>query len=236
MNGTPTPHNGAKKGEIAETVLMPGDPLRAKYIAETFLENSVCFNKVRNMFGYTGTYKGKKVSVMAAGMGMPSMGIYSYELFKYYGVEKIIRIGSAGALQEDMKLRDLVIAMGASTDSNYMNQLNLPGTYAPIADYSLLRHAVEVAEEKQVSVKVGNVLSSDLFYNFDKNAHGKWASMGILAVEMEAAALYVNAAYFGKKALCMLTISDHICTGEALNAEERQLEFGNMIKVALEMA
>lgn len=231
-----TPHNNAEKGDIAKTVLMPGDPLRAKFIAENFLENPVCFNTVRNMLGYTGEYKGKKISVMGSGMGMPSIGIYSNELYNYYEVDQIIRIGSAGAMQDSLKLRDLVIAMGASTDSNYAKQLDLPGAFAPIADYGLLQKAVDIAKTKGISVVVGNVLSTDLFYNFDSEANKKWANLGVLAAEMESAALYINAAVANKKALCMLTISDHIYTGEALSAEERQLEFRNMMQVALELA
>ncbi len=230
-----TPHNSASKDDIAKTVLMPGDPLRAKFIAENFLDSSVCFNTVRNMFGYTGTYRGKRVSVMGAGMGMPSIGIYSHELYHIYDVDEIIRIGSAGALQENLKLKDLVIAMSACTDSNYASQLNLPGTYAPTADFSLLRRAVETAEAQEINVSVGSVLSSDIFYDFDETVNDKWKAMGILAVEMEAAALYINAAYAHKKALCMLTISDQLCTGEALNAEERQQGFEKMIRVALDM-
>lgn len=231
-----TPHNGAQEGQIAKTVLMPGDPLRAKFIAETYLENPVCFNQVRNMFGYTGTYNGKEVSVMGGGMGMPSIGIYSYELYKFYGVENIIRIGSAGGYSDDVKLRDLVIGMGASTNSNFASQYNLPGTFAPIADFDLLRKAVEAAEKKGISVKVGNILSSDVFYEENPDVKVKWKEMGVLAVEMEAAALYMNAAKLGKKALCMLTISDHLFTGEELSAEERQTGFREMMEVALELA
>lgn len=235
MTNIPTPHNGAKEGEIAKTVLMPGDPLRAKHIADTYLENVKCFNTVRNMLGYTGTYHGKEISVMGGGMGMPSVGIYTYELFNFYGVDNIIRIGSAGALQDDVKVRDVVIGMGACTDSNYAKQYQLPGTYAPIASYSLLRKAVEVAEEKGTNVVVGNVLSSDVFYNDNKKANDLWRGMNVLAVEMEAAALYMNAARAGKNALCMLTISDHIYTGESLSAEERQLSFHEMMEIALEL-
>ncbi|MGN0485341.1 MAG: purine-nucleoside phosphorylase [Lachnospiraceae bacterium] len=236
MTQTPTPHNAAKNGEIAKTVFMPGDPLRAKYIAETYLSNVTCFNQVRNMLGYTGTYKGKRISVMGAGMGMPSLGIYTYELFHFYDVDTIIRIGSAGGLQPDLKVRDLVIAMAACTDSNYAAQYQLPGTYAPVASYPLLRKAVEVAEQKQISVHVGNVLSSDHFYDADPNAKEKWRDMGVLATEMEAAALYMNAAEAKKQALCILTISDHIFTGESLSAEERQTSFHEMMEVALELA
>lgn len=231
-----TPHNEAKEGQIAKTVLMPGDPLRAKFIADTYLENVVCFNHVRNMFGFTGTYKGKEVSVMGGGMGMPSIGIYSYELFAFYGVENIIRIGSAGAYSDDVKVHDLVIGMGASTNSNFAHQYQLPGTFAPIADFDLLRKAVEAAEKLNVNVKVGNVLSSDTFYDDNQDAKLAWKKMGVLAVEMEAAALYMNAARLGKKALCMLTISDHLFTGEELSAEERQVGFRKMMEVALELA
>ena len=231
-----TPHNAANMGDIAETILLPGDPLRAKVIAETFLENPVQFNTVRNMFGYTGTYKGKKVSVMGTGMGMPSIGIYSYELFNFYDVDQIIRIGSAGALQDHMKLMDVVIGMGACTDSNYAYQYGLPGTFAPIADYELLNRAVETAKRQGTNVVVGNVLSSDVFYNAMGNVNDLWRGMGVLAVEMEAAALYMNAAKAGKKALCMLTISDHLYTNEHLSAEDRQLGFRKMMEIALELA
>lgn len=236
MATIPTAHNAAKEGEIAKTVLLPGDPLRAKFIADTYLEDVVCFNTVRNMFGYTGTYKGKNVSVMGSGMGMPSIGIYSYELYHFYDVDRIIRIGSAGGISDKVKLRDLVIGMGASTNSNYAAQYNLPGTIAPIADYALLRRAVEVAEEMKIPVAVGNILSSDVFYNADATFNDRWKQMGILCVEMEAAALYLNAAYAGKQALCMLTISDHLYTGEALSAEDRQNSFHEMMQVALELA
>ena len=215
---------------------MPGDPLRAKYIAETYLENPRQVNAVRNMLGYTGTYKGKEVSVMGAGMGMPSIGIYSYELFNFYDVDQIIRIGSAGGMQDNIKLMDVVIAMGACTDSNFAYQYGLPGTFAPIADYGLLSRAVEIAKGQGTNVIVGNVLSTDIFYNTMSNANDLWKNMGVLAVEMEAAGLYMNAAKAGKKALCMLTISDHVYTGEALDAEERQLGFGKMMEIALELA
>lgn len=231
-----TPHNGANMGDIAETVLMPGDPLRAKYIADTYLEDVKCFNTVRNMFGYTGTYKGRQISVMGGGMGMPSIGIYSFELYHFYGVEQIIRIGSAGGISDKVKVRDLVIGMGASTNSNFASQYKLPGTFAPIADFDLLRKAVEIAEEKKIPVAVGNILSSDTFYTDDATANDQWKKMQILCVEMEAAALYMNAARAGKKALCMLTISDHLYTGEALSAEERQTSFHEMMEVALSLA
>ena len=235
MSNTPTPHNNAKPGDIAKTVLMPGDPLRAKYIAENFLENPVCFNTVRNMLGYTGTFQGKEISVMGGGMGMPSIGIYSYELYHFYGVESIIRIGSAGGMGDDLKVRDILIAMGASTNSNFAAQYKLPGTFAPIADYELLAKAVDVAKQKDIKVVVGNVLSSDTFYSDDMDAAAQWKKMNVLAIEMEAAALYMNAARAGKKALCMLTISDHLYKDEKLSARERQLGFDNMIQIALDM-
>lgn len=231
----PTPHNGAEKSDIAESVLMPGDPLRAKFIAENFLDHGVCFNQVRNMFGYTGMYKGKRISVMGSGMGMPSIGIYSYELYHFYGVENIIRIGSAGGIADHVKVRDVVIGMGASTNSNYAAQYGLPGTFAPLADYSLLEKAVATSKQKGIAVKVGNLLSSDVFYEEDMTAAVAWKKMNVLAVEMEAAALYMNAARAGKKALCMVTISDHLFTKEALSAEERQTSFLEMIEIALNM-
>ncbi len=231
-----TPHNSAVKGDIANTVLMPGDPLRAKFIAENFLTDVKCFNTVRNMFGYTGLYNGKEVSVMGSGMGMPSIGIYSYELYTQYDVENIIRIGSAGALADEVKLRDIVIAMGACTDSNFAKQYNLPGTFAPIADFKLLRKAVECAEAMGLSVDVGNVVSSDIFYNDNSAVNDAWKKMHVYAVEMEAAALYMNAARLGKSALCMVTISDHLYRDEALSAEERQTSFKDMMKVALDVA
>ena len=236
MSNIPTAHNNAKANDFAKTVLMPGDPLRAKYIAETYLENPRQVTAVRNMFGYTGTYKGKEISVMGGGMGMPSIGIYSYELFNFYGVDQIIRIGSAGALQDHIKVMDVVIGMGACTDSNYAYQYGLPGTFAPIADYELMNKAIETAKRQGTNVVVGNVVSSDVFYNADPTVNDRWRSMGVLAVEMEAAALYMNAAKAKKKALCMLTISDHIYTGEALCAEDRQLGFGKMLEIALELA
>ena len=233
MSKVPTPHNAALEGQIAKTVLMPGDPLRAKFIAENYLENVTCFNTVRNMLGYTGTYQGKPVSVMGHGMGIPSIGIYTYELFNFYDVDNVIRVGSAGALQDDLDLKDLVIAMGACTDSNYANQYQLPGTYAPIASYSLMQKAIEVAQKKGIKIAVGNVLSSDVFYNANKGANDAWKSMGVLCIEMEAAALYMNSAKAGKNALCILSVSDHIYKGTELSAQERQLGFTNMIEVAL---
>lgn len=236
MPNVPTPHNAALEGQIAKTVLMPGDPLRAQYVAEHYLENVTCFNTVRNMLGFTGTYQGQPVSVMGGGMGMPSVGIYTYELFNFYEVDQIIRIGSAGGLAEGVQLRDLVIGMGACTDSNYAAQFNMPGAYAPLADYDLLRRAVNKAEELGVPTRVGNILSTDVFYNADPTVNERWASMGVLAVEMEAAALYLNAAYAKKHALCLLTVSDLPLSGEALSAKERQTSFTQMMEVALALA
>lgn len=234
MSKTPTPHIGAKLGEIAETVIMAGDPLRAKFMAEKFLDNPVQFNNVRGMLGFTGEYKGKRVSMMGHGMGMPSIGIYTYELYNFYGVKKIIRVGSAGSINNDLKLGDLVIAMGACTDSNYGAQYELPGTFAPTADFNLLRGAVEASEQFGYRYKVGNVLSSDIFYH--DNAHNdRWMKMGVLAVEMEAAALYMNAARSGNSALAIMTVSDHILTGESTTAEERQTTFTHMMDVALSL-
>ena len=236
MATTPTPHNAAKAGEIAKTVLMPGDPLRAKFIAETYLENPVCFNTVRNMLGYTGTYRGKRVSVMGGGMGMPSIGIYSYELFHFYGVESIIRVGSAGGIADNVHVRDVVVGLGACTDSNYGAQYRLPGAFAPIADFALAQKAVQYAKEHGIKTVVGNVLSSDTFYGDDEGALTAWKKMGVLAVEMESAALYMNAARAGKRALCLLTVSDCPFTGESLSAEERQTSFHEMMEIALAVA
>lgn len=236
MANVPTPHNGAKTGEIAKTVLMPGDPLRAKYIADNYLTDVKCFNTVRNMLGFTGEYKGKTVSVMGGGMGIPSVGIYTYELFNFYDVDNIIRIGSAGGIADNVHVRDVVIAMGACTNSNYAAQYNLPGTFAPIASYDLLKRAVNAAEQLKVNTVVGNVLSSDTFYDDNENALKSWTKMGVLAVEMEAAALYMNAARAKKNALCLLTISDCPFTGESLSAEERQTGFTQMMEVALSLA
>lgn len=236
MSNIPTPHIAAKEGDFARTVLMPGDPLRAKYIAENFLTDAVLVNNVRGVNGYTGLYNGKRVSVMASGMGMPSMGIYSYELFKFYDVDNIIRIGTAGSLQPDLKIRDLAIAMGACTDSNYAAQYELPGTFAPIASFDLLRKAVDQAEKmSNISYKVGNVASSDVFYS-ERPTMEAWQKMGVLAVEMETAALYMNAARTGKNALTICTISDSLVTGEVTTSEERQTSFADMMKVALEIA
>ncbi len=232
----PTPHNHAKKGDIAETILLPGDPLRAKFIAETFLENPVQYNTVRNMFGYTGTYKGRPISVQGSGMGMPSIGIYSYELIHEYGCKNLIRIGSAGSMDKDLPLRSIVFGQGACTNSNYAVQYNIPGTYAPIASYDLLEKAVSIAKNKGTNYKVGNILSSDIFYNADETTTDRWSRMGVLAVEMEAAALYMEAAYAGVNALAMVTISDNLITGEATTAEERQTTFREMMEIALELA
>ena len=234
MAKTPTPHIGAKFGEIAETVIMAGDPLRAKFMAEKFLDNPVQFNNVRGMLGFTGFYKGKRVSVMGHGMGIPSIGIYTYELYNFYGVKTIIRVGSAGSLSKDLNLGDLVIAMGACTDSNYGKQYEMPGSYAPIGDFALARGAAEACERLGINYKVGNVFSSDVFYS--ENPHNdKWINMGVLAVEMEAAGLYMNAARSGNRALVICTISDNIITGEATTAEERQTTFTNMMEVAFSL-
>ena len=232
MAKVPTPHIGAREGEIADRVIMAGDPLRAKFMAERFLENPVQYNAVRGMLGFTGTYKGKRVSVQGHGMGMPSIGIYSYELFNFYGVKRIIRTGSAGSINAGVKMGDVVIGMGSCTDSNYASQYGLPGTFAPIADFGLVRAAVEKAEELGVRYKVGNILASDFFYGDDADSWKQWQKMGVLAVEMEAAALYMNAARCGDEALCICTISDSLVTGEACSAEERQTSFTNMMDIA----
>ncbi len=242
MLTTPTVHNEAKLGDFGKTVLMPGDPLRAKTIAETFLENPVLVNNVRGVQGHTGYYKGVKVSVMASGMGMPAIGIYSHELYNGYGVENIIRVGSAGAIQENIHLYDLVLAMGACTDSNFASQFHLPGTFAPIASYELLSAAVKAAEENGAVYHVGNVNSSDVFYGDHEGVPAGLDSvyglkkMGVMALEMEAAALYMNAARYGKRALCICTISDHVLTGEETTSAERQNAFTTMMKVALDVA
>lgn len=231
-----TPHNQANKGEIAKTVLMPGDPLRAKFLAENYLEDVQQFNAVRNMFGYTGFYKGKKVSIMGSGMGQPSIGIYSHELFSQYDVESIIRIGSCGSIQENVHLRDIVIAQGACTDSNFAHQYELPGTYSAISSYDLLEKAVEKAKEKGVHYHVGNVIASDIFYHADQGSAQKWASMGCLGVEMESYALFATAAHLGKKALTLLTVSDSLVTSEETTAQEREKTFTAMMEIALEIA
>ncbi len=233
-NNTPTPHIGAKYGEIAETVIMAGDPLRARFMAEKYLENPVCINEVRGMLGYTGTYNGKRVTMMGHGMGMPSIGLYTYELYHFYGVKTIIRVGSAGAYHKDLHLGDLVLAEGACTDSNYADQYELDGMFAPIGDFNLLRRAADTCEKMGLNYMVGNVVSSDLFYRENPNTKG-WIKMGVLAVEMEVAALYMNAARSGNRALGILTISDHILTGEKTTAEQRQTTFTNMMEVALSL-
>ena len=231
-----TPHIKATSADFAKTVLMPGDPLRSKFVAETFLENPRLINNVRGIQGYTGTYQGVPVTVMASGMGMPSIGIYSYELYNFFGVENIIRIGSAGGLADNVQLRDLLIGMGACTNSAYQNQYNLNGNYAPIASFDLLREAVKEAEALGVRYQVGNLLSSDVFYHADPNFNDGWYKMGVLGVEMEAAALYMNAAKAGKRALAICTVSDHILRGEALDADARQNTFTDMMKIALNIA
>lgn len=230
-----TPHNNANKGDIAGTVLMPGDPLRAKFIAENYLENPVCYNEVRGMLGFTGTYKGVRVSVQGSGMGIPSIGIYSWELFNEYDVENIIRVGTAGSVDDNVNLRDIVIAQSASTNSNYAAQYRLPGTYAPTASWNLLSEAVNAAKEHSSVYHVGNILSSDTFYD-DASSLAEWKKMGVLAIEMESAALYMNAARAGKNALCILTVSDCPLRGLSTSAEERQTSFREMMEIALETA
>jgi purine-nucleoside phosphorylase len=228
-------HIAAKENEIAETVLLPGDPLRAKYIAETFLENAKCYNEVRNMFGYTGTYKGQRVSVQGTGMGIPSISIYVNELMQSYNVQTLIRVGTCGAIQKDVKVRDVILAMSASTDSQ-MNRLTFGGIdFAPTANFELLKKAYDAGVEKGLKLKVGNVFTADMFYNENAD-HEKWAQYQILALEMETTALYTLAAKFARKALSVLTVSDHIITGEETTSEERQLTFNDMIEVALEAA
>ena len=229
----PTPHIAAAKEDVADTVLMPGDPLRAKYFAENFLTNIKCFNEVRNMLGFTGKYQGKTISVMGGGMGMSSIGIYSYELFNFYDVQRIIRVGSAGAINNRINLKDIVIAMGACTDSSYGSQYELNGTFAPIANFNLLKRAEECSRDIGIKTFVGNVYSTDVFYS-NESILPKWGEMGILAVEMEAAALYMNAAKSGKEALCILTISDCPLRGLSLSSDEREKGFCDMVKIALE--
>lgn len=238
----PTPHINARPEDFAKTVLMPGDPLRAKFVAENFLQDAVLVNNVRGIQGYTGYYDGVRVSVMASGMGIPSIGIYSYELFNFFGVENIIRIGSAGAIDLNIKVRDLVLGQGACTTSSYVNTFGLPGSFAPIASYELLKTAADISEELGVNYHVGNLLSSDAFYGDDndlqesRRSSSLWGKMGVMAVEMEAAGLYMNAARAGKRALAICTVSDHIITGESLCAEDRQNTFTDMMKIALETA
>lgn len=236
MASYPTPHIKATPEDFGKTVLMPGDPLRAKFIAETFLENARLVNNVRGVQGYTGYYNGTKVSVMASGMGMPSIGIYSYELYHFFGVESILRVGSAGALQPKVQVRDLILGMGASTNSSYGAQYGLQGSFAPLCSYELLKIAAEESERIGARYHVGNLLSSDVFYNADESFNQKWIDMGVLGVEMEAAALYMNAARAGKRALAICTVSDHIITGETLDSDARQSSFTEMIRVALNTA
>lgn len=226
-------HIAAQPNEIAETILLPGDPLRAKYIAETFLENVQCYNEVRNMLGFTGEYKGKRISVQGTGMGVPSISIYIHELMESYGVQNLIRVGTCGAIQKDVKVRDVILAMSASTDSQ-MNKLTFGGIdYAPTASFDLLKKAYDAGVEKGLNLKAGNVFTADMFYN-DNADHEKWARYGILAIEMETAALYTLAAKFGRNALAILTVSDHILTGEMTTSKERQMTFNDMIEVALD--
>ena len=231
-----TPHISAEKGDFAPTVLMPGDPLRSRFIAENYLTAPRLVNNVRGVQGYTGTYKGCPVSVMASGMGMPSIGIYSYELFQFFGVENILRVGSAGAMSERLHVRDIVLGQGACTNSSFSCQYGVQGSFAPIADFGLLRLAARLAEERGLSFAVGNLFSSDIFYNDDPAVTAQWQKLGVLAVEMEAAALYMNAARCGRRALAVCTISDHLLTGEATTAEERQSTFRDMMELALDTA
>lgn len=236
MQSVPTPHIEANISDIAKNVIMPGDPLRAKFIAENFLSEVKCINTVRNNLGYTGKYNGTAVSIIASGMGVPSMGIYSYELFNFYGVDQIIRVGTAGSLQNDVKLKDIIVAETASTDSNYINQFNLNGTFAPSANYDILNKSVGLLREKNLRHHVGNVLSTDVFYSEDQESMKKWQRMNILAVEMETAALYINAAIKKKKALSLLTISDCIFKKEeSLSSEEREKNLTEMIEIALKL-
>ena len=238
----PTPHINATPADFAKTVLMPGDPLRSKFIAENFLESPKLVNNVRGVQGYTGNYKGVPVSVMASGMGMPSIGIYSYELYNFFGVENIIRVGSAGAMNEKVKVRDIVIAQGACTNSAFANQYHLHGTFAPVASYELLRTCADIAQREGLNYHIGNILSSDTFYKDEADIDPKltslklWGKMGVLATEMEAAALYMTAARANKNALCILTVSDSLITGESTSSKERQESFTQMMKLSLETA
>ncbi|MFM9033673.1 MAG: purine-nucleoside phosphorylase [Mycobacterium sp.] len=236
MSTTRTPHIDPKGEEIAETILLPGDPLRAKFIAETYLDNPRCFNEVRGMFGFTGTYRGRKVSVMGTGMGVPSISLYSYELIHFFDVKNLIRVGSCGTIQDGIDLYDVIIAQGASTDSNYLSQFGLPGTYAALSSYRLLEKAKRIADDHGQRNHVGNILSSDIFYNDDPDALGKWAKMGILAVEMESAGLFANAAAAGVDALGIFTVSDNIPAGLHTTPQERETAFTKMIEIALDLA
>lgn len=232
-----TVHNKAEKGQIAKTVLMPGDPLRAKYVADNFLKDAVLVNNVRGVQGHTGTWKGVPVTVMASGMGMPSIGIYSWELYSEYEVENIIRIGTTGALQEELELRDVILAQAACTDSSYTKRFGVTGSFAPIADYRLLRAAEDCASELGLNVRVGNILSSDMFYYAEGMSEAEaWKKLGVMAIEMEAAALYTNAAYFHRRALCIGTVTDHIFRAEYLDAKDRQSSLDQMIRLALDTA
>ena len=228
--------NAANKGDIAESILLPGDPLRAKYIAENFLDGAVCYTDIRNMYGFTGTYRGVPVSVQGTGMGMPSMGIYSWELITEYGVQNLIRIGTAGSFHEDIKIKDVVLGIAASTDSNYQHAFNIPGNFAPNASWELLKKAMEVNKDLGLSVTAGNIVSCDVFYETEPDWWKKWAKMGVMAVEMEAAALYMNAAYSGVNALAMMTITDHFVTGEKATTEERTTANDDMVRLALGIA
>lgn len=236
MKNYPTPHINAKPEDFAKTVLMPGDPVRSEFIAKNMLEGATLINDVRGVNGYTGKYKGNPVSIMASGMGMPSMGIYSYELFNFFDVDNIIRIGTAGAYDKDIKLREIILALGASTNSAYASQFELNGSFSPTASFNLLRDAYEIAEKKDLRCSVGNVLTSDTFYSAEKDMAEKWAKLGIRCVEMETAALYINAAVAKKNALSILTVSDNVITGEATTSEERQSSFTDMVELALEVA
>ncbi|CAB0875886.1 purine-nucleoside phosphorylase [Corynebacterium diphtheriae] len=231
-----TPHINPKGVDIAETVLLPGDPLRAKFIADTYLEDVVQFNSVRNMLGFTGTYQGTPVSVMGSGMGMPSIGIYSYELINFFDARNVIRVGSIGAMQKDIDLYEIIVAASASTDSNFLGQYNLPGIYAPTASWTLLKAFMDEADRKGKKVHVGNILSSDVFYNADSTVNERWARMGVLGVEMESAALYSIAAYAGANALGVFTVSDNLFTGARTTAEERESAFTDMMELALPLA
>ncbi|MEA4810979.1 MAG: purine-nucleoside phosphorylase [Anaerolineaceae bacterium] len=234
LNSAPTPHNSAKPGEIAENILLPGDPLRAKFIAENFLDNAVCYNSVRNMLGFTGTYKGKRISVQGTGMGMPSMAIYSYELIHFYGCKNLMRIGTCGTISDELDVNDIVIGMGACHDSNMEEQFQLPGKYAPLCSFELLEKTVSTARRLNMHFMVGNILSSSLFYSENRTDRKDWKTMGILAAEMEAAALYMNAAFAGVNALAVLTVSDSARTGKTATVEERETGTAQMVKLALE--
>ncbi len=236
MFSTPSACIEAEKEKIAKVVLMPGDPLRAKYIADTYLENPVLFNSVRNMYGYTGTYKGKTVSVMGSGMGIPSMTLYAHELYTFFGVEAIIRVGTAGALQDDIHVRDIVIAMSASTNSSFADQFGFRGLLAPTADFGMLEDAVSISRERGAHVRVGNVFTTDVFYNANPNVPSQARDLGMLCVEMETAGLYLEAAHMHKKAVSILSISDHMFSGEELSAIERQESFNEMMEISLETA